>query len=30
MEVLDYKVIYWKRDARMQQISKKRKAAWRM
>ncbi len=30
MEVLDYKVIFWKRDARMQQISKKRKAAWRM
>jgi NitT/TauT family transport system permease protein len=30
MEVLDYKVIFWKRDSRMQQISKKRKAAWRM
>jgi NitT/TauT family transport system permease protein len=30
MEVLDYKVLYWKRDSRMQQISKKRKAAWHM
>jgi NitT/TauT family transport system permease protein len=30
MEVLDYKVLYWKRDSRMQQISKKRKAAWTM
>jgi len=30
MELLDYYVLYWKRDSRMQVISKKRKAAWRM
>jgi NitT/TauT family transport system permease protein len=30
MEVLDYRVLYWKRDSRMNAVSKKRKAAWRM
>jgi NitT/TauT family transport system permease protein len=30
MELLDYYVLYWKRDSRMQVISKKRKAAWKM
>jgi NitT/TauT family transport system permease protein len=30
MEVLDYRVIFWKRDSRMQAVSKKRKAAWKM
>lgn len=30
MEVLDYRVVFWKRDSRMQAVSKKRKAAWRM
>jgi NitT/TauT family transport system permease protein len=30
MEVLDYRVLYWKRDSRMQAISKRRKAAWKM
>jgi NitT/TauT family transport system permease protein len=30
MEVLDYRIIFWKRDSRMQAVSKKRKAAWRM
>ena len=28
MELLDYYVLYWKRDSRMQVVSKKRKAAW--
>jgi NitT/TauT family transport system permease protein len=30
MEMFDYKILYWKRDSRMQAISKKRKAAWNM
>jgi NitT/TauT family transport system permease protein len=30
MEILDYRVIFWKRDSRMQAVSKKRKAAWRV
>jgi NitT/TauT family transport system permease protein len=30
MEILDYRVIFWKRDSRMQAVSKKRKAAWKM
>lgn len=30
MEVLDYRVLYWKRDVRMQAISKRRKAAWKV
>lgn len=30
MEVLEYYVLFWKRDSRMQVISKKRKAAWNM
>lgn len=29
-EILDYRILYWKRDARMQVISKRRKAAWKM
>lgn len=28
MEMLDYRVLYWKRDSRMQAISKRRKANW--
>jgi len=27
-EVLDFKLVFWRRDSRMQAISKKRKAAW--
>jgi NitT/TauT family transport system permease protein len=30
MEILDYRVLFWKRDSRMNAISKRRKAAWRM
>jgi NitT/TauT family transport system permease protein len=30
MEILDYRVLYWKRDTRMLQMSKKRKAAFQM
>jgi NitT/TauT family transport system permease protein len=30
MELLDYYVLFWKRDSRMQVVSKKRKAAWNM
>jgi NitT/TauT family transport system permease protein len=30
MEILDYRVLFWKRDSRMIQVSKKRKAAWRI
>jgi len=30
MEILDYRVVYWKRDSRMQAISKRRKANWNM
>jgi NitT/TauT family transport system permease protein len=30
MEILDYRVIFWKRDARMQAVSKRRKAAWKV
>ena len=29
-EILDYRLVYWKRDSRMQAVSKKRKAAWKM
>jgi NitT/TauT family transport system permease protein len=29
-EVLDYRLVYWKRDSRMQAVSRKRKAAWKM
>ena len=28
MEMIDYRVLYWKRDSRMQAISKRRKANW--
>lgn len=30
MEVLDYRVLFWRRDSRMQAVSKKRKARWNM
>lgn len=30
MEILDYRVLFWRRDSRMQAVSKKRKARFRM
>jgi NitT/TauT family transport system permease protein len=30
MEILDYRVVFWRRDSRMQAVSKKRKARWNM
>ncbi len=30
MEILDYRVVFWKRVGRMESVSKSRKAAWRM
>jgi len=30
MEFMDYKVLFWRRHSRMEQVSRKRKAAWNM
>jgi hypothetical protein len=29
MEILDDRIVFWRRDARMQAVSRRRAAAWR-
>ena len=29
MEILDDRIVFWRRDARMQAVSRRRQAAWR-